>query len=208
MVSTNPQVWLAAFFTIAATSYAFKDNVVFKFSENTFIGAAAGHAIVMGVKNVYDKGWGPLTAGQWFYIIPFVLGIMIYARFHKTYFWLYRYAIAFLVGQGTGIGMRAMLDSDFVSFVRASAAPLVVTGDAVASLNRILIVVLCLTALTHFLFTFKQIHTGTLSWLPRIGRYGMLLGFGASFGNTVMSRFGMYQGRMVFLLKDWLGLGG
>jgi len=56
MVSMDPQIWLAAFFTIAATSYAFRDNLVFKFAENTFIGIAAGHAIVMGVKNIRDYG--------------------------------------------------------------------------------------------------------------------------------------------------------
>jgi len=30
------------------------------------------------------------------------------------------------------------------------------------------------------------------------------MAFGASFGNTVMTRFGMYQGRILFLLRDWL----
>lgn len=34
----------------------------------------------------------------------------------------------------------------------------------------------------------------------------MLLAFGASFGNTVMSRLGMYKGRILFLLIDGLGV--
>jgi hypothetical protein len=32
----------------------------------------------------------------------------------------------------------------------------------------------------------------------------ILLALGASFGNTIMIRFGMYPGKVVFLLRDWL----
>ncbi len=40
--------------------------------------------------------------------------------------------------------------------------------------------------------------------MPKIGRWMILLALGASFGNTVMTRFGMYQGRVIFLLREWL----
>jgi len=61
-----------------------------------------------------------------------------------------------------------------------------------------------ITALSHFIFTQEKIQEGAMGWLPKIGRWLMLLAFGASFGNTIMSRFGMYQGRIIFLLRDWL----
>ncbi len=79
MVSVDPQIWIAAFFTIAATSYAFRDNIVFKFAENTFIGIAAGHAIVMGVKNIRDYGWTHIMSGELIYVVVFMLGVMLYA---------------------------------------------------------------------------------------------------------------------------------
>jgi hypothetical protein len=47
-------------------------------------------------------------------------------------------------------------------------------------------------------------HKGALGFVPKLGRWMMLMAFGASFGNTVMTRFGMYQGRILFLLRDWL----
>ena len=61
-----------------------------------------------------------------------------------------------------------------------------------------------ITALSHFIFTVEGVHKGAMGWMPKIGRWMMLLAFGASFGNTVMSRFGMYQGRIIFLLREWL----
>jgi len=203
MVSMDPQIWLAAFFTIAATSYAFRDNLVFKFAENTFIGIAAGHAIVMGVKNIRDYGWTHIMNGEIIYVVVFVLGIMLYARFSDQYYWLYRYPIAFLVGNGIGISIRAAIHSDFIVQVRATASPLI-ASDALGTVNALITFVGCITAMSHFIFTYEKMNEGVLGWFPRIGRSLMLLAFGASFGNTVMSRFGMYQGRIIFLLRDWL----
>jgi len=203
MVSMDPQIWLAAFFTIAATSYAFRDNLVFKFAENTFIGIAAGHAIVMGVKNIRDYGWTHIMNGEIIYVVVFVLGIMLYARFSDQYYWLYRYPIAFLVGNGIGISIRAAIHSDFIVQVRATATPLI-ASDALGTVNALITFVGCITAMSHFIFTYEKMNEGVLGWFPRIGRSMMLLAFGASFGNTVMSRFGMYQGRIIFLLRDWL----
>jgi len=203
MVSTDAQIWIAAFFTIAATSYAFRDNVVFKFAENTFIGVAAGHAIVMGIKNIRDYGWNHLAQGEMIYIVVFILGILLYARFHDEYYWLYRYPIAFLVGNGVGISIRAAIHSDFVKQIAQTTSPLI-AADAFGTINNIITFVGVITALSHFIFTREDIHTGTLGWIPRVGRWMMLLAFGASFGNTIMSRFGMYQGRIIFLLREWL----
>lgn len=203
MVSVDPQIWIAAFFTIAATSYAFRDNIVFKFAENTFIGIAAGHAIVMGVKNIRDYGWTHIMSGELIYVVVFMLGVMLYARFSDEYFWLYRYPIAFLVGNGIGISIRAAIHSDFIVQVRATATPLI-ASDALGTVNALITFVGVITALSHFIFTQEKIHEGTIGWIPKIGRWMMLLAFGASFGNTIMSRFGMYQGRIIFLLRDWL----
>jgi hypothetical protein len=72
------------------------------------------------------------------------------------------------------------------------------------TINNIIIFVGCIAALSHFIFTYEGIHKGALGYVPKLGRWMMLMAFGASFGNTVMTRFGMYQGRILFLLRDWL----
>jgi len=203
MVSMNPQIWIAAFLTLAATSYAFRDNKAFKFAENTFIGVAAGHQIVMGVKNIRDYGWSHLMKGEMIYIVVFILGIMLYARYHKDYYWLYRYPIAFLVGNGIGISIRAGIHSDFTMQIAATATPLI-ASTAMGSINNIITFIGVITALSHFIFTYEGMHKDTLGWVPKIGRWMILLALGASFGNTVMTRFGMYQGRVIFLLREWL----
>ena len=203
MVSADPQIWIQALLTIAATSFVFRDNIVFKVAQYTFIGVAAGHAIVMGVKNIINYGWVHLADGAYIYVVVFILGIMLYARFSKEYYWLYRYPIAFMVGNGVGISIRAAIHSDFIKNIAATASPLVATAP-MDTINNIIIFVGCITALSHFIFTYEGMHKGTLGFVPKVGRWMMLMAFGASFGNTVMTRFGMYQGRILFLLRDWL----
>ena len=203
MVATDPQIWIQAFLTIAATSFVFRDNIIFKISQYTFIGVAAGHAIVMGVKNIRDFGWTHLAGGEIIYVVVFVLGVLLYFRFSKEYYWLYRYPIAFLVGNGVGISIRAAIHSDFTMNIAATAAPLV-AATPMDTFNNIVIFVGVITALSHFIFTYEGMHKGTLGYVPKVGRWMMLMAFGASFGNTVMTRFGMYQGRILFLLREWL----
>jgi len=203
MVATDPQIWIQAFLTIAATSFVFRDNIIFKISQYTFIGVAAGHYIVMGVKNIRDFGWTHLAGGEIIYVVVFVLGVLLYFRFSKEYYWLYRYPIAFLVGNGVGISIRAAIHSDFTMNIAATAAPLV-AATPMDTFNNIVIFVGVITALSHFIFTYEGMHKGTLGYVPKVGRWMMLMAFGASFGNTVMTRFGMYQGRILFLLREWL----
>jgi hypothetical protein len=201
MVSADPQIWIQAILTIAATSFVFRDNIVFKVAQYTFIGVAAGHYIVMGVKNIINYGWVHLAGGAYIYVVVFILGILLYARFSKEYYWLYRYPIAFMVGNG--ISIRAAIHSDFIINIAATASPLVATAP-MDTINNIIIFVGCIAALSHFIFTYEGIHKGTLGYVPKLGRWMMLMAFGASFGNTLMTRFGMYQGRILFLLRDWL----
>jgi len=94
-----------------------------------------------------------------------------------------------------------------VSAVVAYAGYFVLTliSDAgVVSLTNILLVIGLLGTLTYFFFSMK--HTGVLGGLARVGIVFLMVGFGASFGYTVMSRISLLIGRVGFLLHDWLHL--
>jgi len=198
MVSTDIGIWIAAFFTIAATSYVFKDNPIFKFAEHTFIGAAAGYSVAWNLTQLNMLGIEPMmTKGLYHYIIPIVLGLTVYFQYHKNYYWVARYGVAFMVGQGMGMAMRAKIRSDFIVQLKATIAPL-------DNISGILVFALVLTGLLHFVFTVRSVEKEPFVTLIKLGRYGILIALGASFGNTVMTRLGQYQGRMIFLIRDWL----
>ena len=59
-------------------------------------------------------------------------------------------------------------------------------------------------ALIYFFFSVP--HRGPIGGMATAGIWIMMIGFGASFGYTVMARLSLLIGRVLFLLKDWLGL--
>jgi len=79
-----------------------------------------------------------------------------------------------------------------------------ISGAGVVSLTNILLVVGLLGTLTYFFFSMR--HVGVLGGLARVGIVFLMVGFGASFGYTVMSRISLLIGRVGFLLHDWLHL--
>jgi len=72
------------------------------------------------------------------------------------------------------------------------------------SINIILIFVGTISILLYFFFS--KAHKGVYGKFTSIGIWFMMVGFGASFGYTVMARISLLIGRVQFLLGDWLGL--
>lgn len=203
------QIWIAAIFTIWIYSIAFRDNSFFKFAEHTFVGAAAGHGLVYGVDNIRRYGWDNLVGGQYLYIVVFLLGILLYTRYHPQYFWVSRYPLAVMVGIGIGLSMRAVVTTEFIAQIKSTAAiPLVGVADPFKLVSNIIFVVLVISVVYYFLFTVPKAHEGGLGIIPQIARYGMMAAFGYSFANTVLSRYNMIFGRFDFLYSEWIPLPG
>jgi len=200
------QIWLAALFTIWIYSIAFRDNPFFKFAEHTFVGAAAGHSLVYGVDNILRYGWNPLTAGNMMYAIAFILGIVLFMRYHKTYFWVSRIPMAVLVGIGIGLTLRTTVTSEFIAQIISTAGMKVIGLDAWSAFSNLLFIIITLATVYFFVFTFPKVHGGSLGIISKIARYGMMAAFGYSFANTVLSRFNMIYGRIDFLMNTWLVL--
>ena len=59
---------------------------------------------------------------------------------------------------------------------------------------------------TLIYFFFSREHKGLLGYTSRLGIIFIMIGFGASFGYTVMARVSLLIGRVQFLLGPWLGL--
>ncbi|MCX6656763.1 MAG: hypothetical protein NTY03_16835 [Candidatus Bathyarchaeota archaeon] len=200
------QIWLAALFTIWIYSIAFRDNPFFKFAEHTFVGAAAGHSLVYGVDNILRYGWNPLIAGNMLYVIVFALGIILFMRYHKTYFWVSRIPMAVLVGIGIGLTLRTTVTSEFIAQIISTAQMKVLGLDAWTAFSNLLFIIITLATVYFFIFTFPKVHGGNLGLISKIAKYGMMAAFGYSFANTVLSRFNMIYGRIDFLMNSWLVL--
>ncbi|NLA61484.1 MAG: hypothetical protein GX863_10425, partial [Firmicutes bacterium] len=97
------------------------------------------------------------------------------------------------------------LGSYFSIFPRQYAVQI---ADAVRDLGvfeNILFFLMFATSMMYFFLTVggnsKPFRTAA-QW----GRWILMIGFGASFGNTVSGRISLFLGRLSFLLTEWLGV--
>jgi hypothetical protein len=126
------------------------------------------------------------------------MGLLLFAPYVGTQFgWLRRIPIAFIVGVGAGIAIRSAVIENFVKQIAATVMPL-------NSINNILIVLGVLTVLSYFFFTFRS--TPSLKVSSELGKWLIMITFGASFGNAAMGRISLLIGRIDFMFREWIHL--
>lgn len=196
--------YIEVFFTIAILSVAFKENPVYRFAENAYVGLFAGYTVLV---NWFNYGQPTILSiareGTWSYVIPILLGLLIYARYVPPISWISRYHMAFMTGMGAGYVLTKTFKPMFVSQLADTIRPLSGVSTPTA-INNLIAGIGVIATLMYFLFTVER--KGFSRSLGTLGRWYMMIAFGAAFGNTVMTRFARLLGRMQFLLGDWLHL--
>ena len=189
---------VAAFLTLCIFSFLYKDNPFYKFGEALLVGVSMGYAIPY----VYENAFIPFVYTPIFLqhkfsiIIPALVGVLYIFRFSKNLSWLARYPIVFGMGI-TGLSVPMSMHSSVLVQMRSAMLP-------IDNINTALIFIGTITILMYFYFS-KE-HKGTYGKISNVGVWFMMIGFGASFGYTVMARISLLIGRIQFLLGDVLGL--
>ncbi len=197
--------WLSAAMVVWIYSFAYRDNALYKLAEHMFVGTAAGYSIALALDSLNRVVVAPAVrspetfwAASWHYVIPVVLGVLMFAKYSRKYYWLARYAVAVNIAVGSGLALRTAPIANIVRQVTATILPLW-GSDPVKVLNNWILVLVTLGGLTYFLFTIfpRRVEGARPSpayWVYRslyyIGIYGMMVGFGALFANTIMTRVG------------------
>lgn len=204
-MSPNPWIWIAAFLTLGIFSFLFKDNPVYRFSEHLFVGVANGYYIALYWHNTLRPNLvEPLGQGQIIYLVPLLLGLMYFAKFIPGIAWLVRIPIGFMIGWGAGISIPA----NFQALILRQIEGTVVTPSSFSDPWQGVwaVVIFIGVAATLIYFYFSREHKGILKPVSRLGVIFIMIGFGASFGYTIMARVSLLIGRIQFLLGPWLGL--
>jgi hypothetical protein len=197
-------VWTAVFFTLGIYSILYRENPWYRLAESIYLGVAVGYAVGQDLKYIRDQ-WG----GQWsssglmmfaFIIVMFV-GVLWYARFNKSLFYLYRWPLAIVVGTGIGMALKTVVFSQFLDQIVSQAnTPFFVAGDMVQTINNILVQIMVPCVLLYFWFTGEIRESAPMKVVEKIARYTMMAGFGSAYGYTVLTRYSLFIGRSQFLL--------
>jgi hypothetical protein len=205
-ISPDPGVWIAAIITLAIFSFLWKDNPFFKLAEHILVGVSAGYYLVQYTYSaLYKKLYVPLVdQHQWGFIGCAILGLLVFTRLYRKRSWLSRYPIAFYVAAGAGYSIPSTLQARVVKQMQVSMVSFFHGASVGEDISLFLLFVGVVTVLIYFYFSAE--HRGIMGSASKIGIAFLMVGFGASFGYTVMSRITLLIGRLQFLLGSWLGL--
>lgn len=211
----------AVFITLATFSFLYKDNPFYKFAEHLVVGVSAGYFVIILwhnglVPNLFER----LQDGDWYmlwlnsskpwYLIPAILGLLMWTRFSKKYSWVSRWPMALYIGISAGVAIPVEMSARVNKQLYAMMSPIDWTNffghgsfdllDTTSGLAQVIIFVGSLCALVYFYFS-KE-HKGILGGAAKFGIWILMIGFGASFGFTVMARISLFINRMQDV-KDW-----
>jgi len=210
---------LAAFLTLSIFSFLYKDNPFYRFAEHLIVGISAGYWIaILYHTSLKDLWLDPLTAnftalftpgGSMFYeigvvtvnILPGILGLMMFSRFTNKFSWLSRWPIAFYLAITAGVALPLYLQSFTVRQMQACMITL--EGTPYAIITNIIIIVGTICGLAYFYFSLE--HKGAVGGMAKLGIWVLMIGFGSTFGYTVMSRISLLIGRFDFLI-EWFNV--
>ncbi|MBU1701510.1 MAG: hypothetical protein KJ970_17865 [Candidatus Eisenbacteria bacterium] len=194
---------VAALLTLAVFSFLFGDNPIYKFAERLWVGIATGYwTMLLYHQGLHDKVILPIfQQHHWYYIIPVLMGILMWFRLSPKHGYLSRYALGFYVGISTGIYIPlAMKTAVFLQVEGTISQP---PPGLWASICFFLSLVGIICSLIYFFFS--KPHTGLFGVLSKTGIYTLMIGFGAGFGLTVMGRVALLVQRVIFL-RDYVVL--
>ncbi|MCK4632925.1 MAG: hypothetical protein KAT79_06605, partial [candidate division Zixibacteria bacterium] len=165
---------LAAFLTLGTFSFLYKDNPFYKIAEHLVTGVATGYFLIILwhnglVPNLFQR----LEDGNWYllwldssrplYLIPAILGVMMWTRFSKTWSWVSRWPMALYIGISAGVAVpvemsarvnkqlyATMVAIDWNNFFGHGGFNLL---DTTSGLSQVIIFVGAMSALIYFFFS-------------------------------------------------------
>lgn len=189
---------LGAFLTLATFSFLYRDNPFYKIAEHLVVGTSAGYFVIL----LYHNSLVPnmmlrILDGMWWYIIPGVLGLLMWTRFTKNYSWVSRWPLGIYIGISTGLAIPLEMANRVNKQLVASMVPITWSDfsfTATSGLSDVIIFTGSIAALCYFFFS--KAHTGAFGAVAKYGIWILMIGFGTSFGFTVMARISLFINRI------------
>jgi len=223
-------VLVAAWLTFCILSFLYKDNALYKAAEHVMVGLAMGYMTVYYTFQVLKpRLWDRLVGNQlsegdtlfgsdqifrFALIIPAVLGLLMLCRIFPKVAWISRWPMAILIGISSGLAIPVNLQAnvttqllsgtklplDYIEALMHNGTAFDTVGGWEFGVPIMIIGTVC--ALMYFFFSVP--HRGIVGRMASVGIWVLMIGFGASFGYTVMARLSLFIGRVLFIFKDWL----
>ena len=209
-VSTDPYIWVAAILTLCVFSFLYKDNPFFCFAEHLVLGLSAGYMFCIFWHNVFvPELITPLrehgTSSQAHLWVAVVLCFFWACKYVERLQDLFRLALAFWIAIDLGLTIPMFMEAKVLAQV-SGTINVSFSGSWHEIIGNLILVVGTVAAITYFFFS--KPHSGVVGMTAKVGTWVLMVGFGATFSYVVLSRIYLLIGRLLFLMRDWLGVVG
>ena len=194
----------AALVIFVYSMFLYKDNPFFHIAEHLALAVALANATVVAIKSLQDIAWTPgIIQGKdtLFWAFALVFGALTLTRLSKGYGWLSRWPLSFVVGSGIGLGLRGAVETQLMRNISTAILPLF--GGTVTPLDNLVTLVFTASTVAYFLITVE--HKGPWGIVAKMGRYSMMVAFGAQYGSVMITRLSGLGTRVIIILQA-LGL--
>ena len=199
-------IWMGALFTLAIWSFLYKDNPLYKFAEQIFVGVSAAYWFVYTIYNVLIPNLFAKLAedfsSSYTLIIPGLLGVMMLMKLFPKLDWMGKYPLALLIGTTAGLSIVRVLETNVINQAISTMFNPFKAESFVVGVGEVILILGTISGLVYFYFSKK--HEGFTGGVAKVGIIFLMISFGAAFGYTAMARISLLIGRLQFLLGDWL----
>jgi hypothetical protein len=190
--------------TVLILSYLLGDNPLYRLALHVFVGVLVGYSFGVVLRDVFlDAALPRLWANPIGWVAPFILGILLIFKGFPQQAYIGNYSIAYLIGVGTAVSLSGALLGVISPQVEA-------TGQALTNkglLNGLAIVVGTICTLMAFTAIkpgdrgLPQLWDKIATGLGGIGRFFLIVAFGAAFAGALTASLSIFIGRVQYFIN-------
>lgn len=199
---------LSAVLTLMIFSYLLGDNPLYRLALHIFVGVSVAYLFVLALQAVIipalsmpdtaESGLLPVIS-----LIGVLFGVMLLMRRVPRLAWMSEIPTSILLGVGVGVALGGAILGTLVPQIDAATNPAV--PDILSSVGQIVAIVGTVTGLLAFSFTGRRPHrrlaNRLLSGGARVGRWFVLIGFGAAYGGVLVASLAFFADRVQYLIE-------
>jgi hypothetical protein len=207
---------LGAVLTLLIFSYLLGDNPLFRLALHVFVGVSVAYVFIVALQVVIVPALSPPDTSDadvrllWtISLIGALLGALLLVRGVRGLSWLSNLPVAILLGVGVGVALGGAVLGTLVPQVDAAAYPAIpeppVVAEILRPIGQIVAIIGTVTGLLVFSFTLRRpshrlidrlLNSGT-----RLGRWFVLIGFGAVYGGVLVASLAFFADRVQYLIE-------
>lgn len=201
---------LGAVLTLLIFSYLLGDNPLYRLALHVFVGASVAYVFVTALRSVILPALSPPDTTDpnirllWnLSLIGVLLGALLLMRGVRRLSWLSKIPVAILLGVGVGIALGGAILGTLVPQLDATTNPAV--PEVLKPVGQIIAIVGTITGLMVFSFVgrrpTRRLMNRLLNGGARVGRWFLLIGFGAAYGGVLVASLAFFADRVQYLIE-------